>query len=213
MCRRGFTLIELLVVIAIIAILAAILFPVFARAREKARQASCQSNLKQWMLGALMYAQDYDERFPKHGTNCITGAGAAGPDPCQWNKIQPYVKNTQIWDCPSAAGQPNSRYGWNIGLPNNGIGQALGEFTQPSVTVLMGDTLYPGPFLNWQGGGPPGSCPTGQPVSITNRGCIAARHNDGANFGFVDGHVKWYSYNAMVSASGNGSNGTIRWYP
>jgi len=205
--RRGFTLIELLVVIAIIAILAAILFPVFARAREKARQASCASNLKQWMLAALMYAQDYDERFPKHGTSC---AGAAGNpnDQCQYNKLQPYVKNTQMWYCPSA---PTVRYGWNIGLPDNGIGQALGSFTQPSVTVLMGDTLNGGPFLNWQNGGPPGACPTG--AGITNRGCIAGRHNDGANFGFVDGHVKWSSYQAMVGAAGNGQNGTIRWYP
>ncbi len=64
MRRKGFTLIELLVVIAIIAILAAILFPVFARAREKARQTSCLSNLKQLSLGVLMYAQDYDERLP-----------------------------------------------------------------------------------------------------------------------------------------------------
>lgn len=65
--RRGFTLIELLVVIAIIAILAAILFPVFARAREKARQASCQSNIKQIVLGAIMYTQDYDDSVPPHG--------------------------------------------------------------------------------------------------------------------------------------------------
>jgi prepilin-type N-terminal cleavage/methylation domain-containing protein/prepilin-type processing-associated H-X9-DG protein len=203
--RRGFTLIELLVVIAIIAILAAILFPVFARAREKARQASCQSNLKQWMLGALMYAQDYDERFPKHGSNC---GGTTTTDPCQWNKMQPYVKNTQMWYCPSAS---TVRYGWNIGLPENGIGQALGSFTQPSVTVLLADTLYAGPFLNWQNGNNPPNCPAG--AGITNKGCIAARHNDGANFGFVDGHVKWSSYQAMVGAAGNGQNGTIRWYP
>ncbi len=62
--RRGFTLIELLVVIAIIAILAAILFPVFAKAREKARQSSCLSNMKQIVLGTMQYAQDYDERLP-----------------------------------------------------------------------------------------------------------------------------------------------------
>ncbi len=98
--RRGFTLIELLVVIAIIAILAAILFPVFAKAREKARQTSCLSNVKQLILGVMQYAQDYDERIPKHGTHCnAPGVGGDGTgnvdDRCQWDKIEPYVKNTQ----------------------------------------------------------------------------------------------------------------------
>jgi prepilin-type N-terminal cleavage/methylation domain-containing protein/prepilin-type processing-associated H-X9-DG protein len=200
--RRGFTLIELLVVIAIIAILAAILFPVFARAREKARQSSCSSNVKQWCLAAMMYAQDYDERFPKHGTNC---SGTTTTDPCQYTKLQPYVKNTQMWYCPSAT---TVRYGWNIGLPNNGVGEPLGSFTQPASTVLIADTAYGGPFVNWQGGGANGTCAT-----TLKHGCLPARHNDGDNFGFVDGHVKWYAYNAMVGASGDGRNGTIRWYP
>ena len=92
---RGFTLIELLVVIAIIAILAAILFPVFARARENARRASCQSNLKQIGLGLLQYSQDYDELLmPVY----------VGPAPNQdfWTiSIQPYLKSTQILQCPS----------------------------------------------------------------------------------------------------------------
>jgi len=90
--RRGFTLIELLVVIAIIAILAAILFPVFAQARDKARQAQCGSNMKQMALACLMYAQDYDERFPS----------------AHWGiylvLVQPYMRNTQTWACPSGAG-------------------------------------------------------------------------------------------------------------
>src|SRR5664279_2671514 len=94
--RRGFTLIELLVVIAIIAILAAILFPVFAKAREKARQSSCSSNVKQIALGALMYAQDYDEILPCAWQYC--------PNPTQvyfGNLIMPYIKNSQIFQCPS----------------------------------------------------------------------------------------------------------------
>ncbi len=97
--RRGFTLIELLVVIAIIAILAAILFPVFARAREKARQASCQSNVKQLMLGLLMYCQDYDEKFPFFPW----GEGYNGnPNSSVWFKAcYPYIKNMQIFACPS----------------------------------------------------------------------------------------------------------------
>jgi len=92
---RGFTLIELLVVIAIIAILAAILFPVFARAREQARKTSCLSNLKQIGLACHMYAQDYDELFPVDDHIC-------NPHLRLLNQIMPYVKNYQIFYCPSA---------------------------------------------------------------------------------------------------------------
>ncbi len=97
--RRGFTLIELLVVIAIIAILAAILFPVFARARENARKASCQSNLKQLGLGWLQYAQDYDERVvPWSSTGASTGYAFV------WQEVlQPYLKSTQVLKCPSVS--------------------------------------------------------------------------------------------------------------
>lgn len=96
MKTRGFTLIELLVVIAIIAILAAILFPVFARAREKARQTSCLSNLKQIGLALQMYAQDYDMLLPLANEY----PGTDGP-PGLYDVIEPYVKNEQIFRCPS----------------------------------------------------------------------------------------------------------------
>ncbi len=106
--KSAFTLIELLVVIAIIAILAAILFPVFARARENARRSSCQSNLKQIGLGILQYNQDYDERFPLSRTNNIAlpanGTIAANPaaNDVPWQfVIQPYVKSFQLFKCPS----------------------------------------------------------------------------------------------------------------
>jgi len=108
--RSGFTLIELLVVIAIIAILAAILFPVFARAREKARSASCLSNMKQLALGFLMYASDYDSKFP--GGMSVNGntvweypADACCIERDRWasSLVQPYVKNQQLTWCPSEA--------------------------------------------------------------------------------------------------------------
>lgn len=104
--RRGFTLIELLVVIAIIVILAAILFPVFARAREKAKQSSCLSNVKQPMLGVHMYCADYDDRYPGYRYSTTSSI--------QWHHlIQPYLKNAQILICPSKMTQTPTGYGWN----------------------------------------------------------------------------------------------------
>lgn len=99
--KKGFTLIELLVVIAIIAILAAILFPVFSKAREKARQASCLSNIKQQALGVTMYMEDYDEYFPPKYMQGLPG-GKNGDDISWWSDlIQPYLANYQIMACPS----------------------------------------------------------------------------------------------------------------
>jgi prepilin-type N-terminal cleavage/methylation domain-containing protein/prepilin-type processing-associated H-X9-DG protein len=106
--RKGFTLIELLVVIAIIAILAAILFPVFARAREKARQASCQSNLKQIALAEAMYRSDYDQKpLPMWIWGTVSGAAGTFTGRIWWNHIlQPYMKNRQALVCPSYGGTP-----------------------------------------------------------------------------------------------------------
>src|SRR3989442_12316595 len=102
--RRAFTLIELLVVIAIIAILAAILFPVFAQAREKARGISCLSNMKQLGTAFQMYLQDYDETvLPRYQACPSTGAALTPNAPLLWtNTIQPSIKNKQIRNCPSA---------------------------------------------------------------------------------------------------------------
>lgn len=107
--RRGFTLIELLVVIAIIALLAAILFPVFAQAREKARAASCLSNLKQMGLGLLQYSQDYDEWMPPAWIGYSSNPAVSIPFPgvARWMDVeQPYVKNTQIFTCTDS----NTKY-------------------------------------------------------------------------------------------------------
>ncbi len=102
--KRGFTLIELLVVIAIIAILAAILFPVFARARENARKSSCQNNLKQLALGFKQYINDFDERYPLVAST--VGTGGSGTPPYGWaDSLQPYIKNTQVYQCPSDAAE------------------------------------------------------------------------------------------------------------
>jgi prepilin-type N-terminal cleavage/methylation domain-containing protein/prepilin-type processing-associated H-X9-DG protein len=115
--RNAFTLIELLVVIAIIAILAAILFPVFAQAREAARKASCQSNLKQMGNAWIMYAQDYDETV-----NINTWNGGGFWENQIFNeRLQPYVKNYQVFHCPSDA------YPWGanpVGIPENGVATA-----------------------------------------------------------------------------------------
>lgn len=124
--RAGFTLIELLVVIAIIAILAAILFPVFAQARAKARATSCLSNVKQLVLGMNMYAQDYDETYPqwRWDQNYVGGTGEPGMGAGSinngvslwWNAILPYVKNVQIFNCPdsnySVKSKNDGHWGW-----------------------------------------------------------------------------------------------------
>ena len=136
---QGFTLIELLVVIAIIAILAAILFPAFARARENARRASCQSNTKQILLGMMQYTQDYDERYmPMYTQDTIT---------TYWPYLlMPYIKSNQLFDCPSFDSRYNGvpdyaypSYGLNSDLFENQF-MSLSVLAQPSATLFIADT-------------------------------------------------------------------------
>ncbi len=140
--KSAFTLIELLVVIAIIAILAAIIFPVFASAREKARQTVCASNTKQLSLGVLMYAQDYDETLPPTAIASENNNGILWPV-----LLHPYIKNDQVRHCPDdSKGQFNS-YGLNeiifsdltdpVGLKS--LAQTLAAIQTPAETIMMSE--------------------------------------------------------------------------
>ncbi|BCM89192.1 hypothetical protein IAD21_01036 [Abditibacteriota bacterium] len=185
--RGAFTLIELLVVIAIIAILASILFPVFARARENARRTSCMSNLKQIGLGVLQYTQDYDEKFLKQDLTPTTGDWHFG------YILQPYLKSQQIFMCPSAAGAETlvtptdgKDHIWRInsartgnfvgsyGMNSTVEGLSQSVFTSPSTTVMFFDAAWP------------------QVGAIADAAMFnSSRHFDGYSFCFADGHVKW----------------------
>ncbi|MEN6548124.1 MAG: DUF1559 domain-containing protein [Armatimonadia bacterium] len=212
--RRGFTLIELLVVIAIIAILAAILFPVFAKAREKARQSSCLSNLKQIGLGVLQYTQDYDERFPIYwrdqiqtdasmpGAKFTTSSGAAGAGgyKTSWmDFVTPYIKNNQVFVCPSAVLQSPTApsYGYNRMVHNSGgTPRTLGEIVRPAEIILNLDyaSIYgvyanPGEYIQFRDGAATPNC--------------VCPHNDGTNVTFCDGHSKWLSKRDQAFADAN----------
>jgi prepilin-type N-terminal cleavage/methylation domain-containing protein len=218
--RQGFTLIELLVVIAIIAILAAIIFPVFASAREKARQTTCASNERQLGLAFVQYVQDYDQTLPgPDGTNA--GAwngpywGTAGGD---WAPdIYPYAKSTGVYECPDDTQKsPKVSYAFNENL----VYLAMSEFKSPSSTVLMYEansycSRFPAGWCN-ASVNPPimSNFPIGPGIIIQwgedyntvldtnatgNLGgrswntptVSATRHDPGSEFLSVDGHVKF----------------------
>ncbi len=186
--RRGFTLIELLVVIAIIAILAAILFPVFAKAREKARQSTCASNLKQMSLGVLQYAQDYDEMYPM--------TRFEGPTIVYWYStattkglIDPYIKNSQVFVDPSKQVGPPA-YGFNrrcMGLwvsnstDNTPCAMAAVEYV--SQKIMLGDSYSTRYYIYNDATDNVGG-------TVATYGLYPV-HNDAANVAFMDGHVKY----------------------
>ncbi len=224
--RKGFTLIELLVVIAIIAILAAILFPVFARARENARRASCQSNLKQIGLGVMQYIQDYDEQYPLWN---ISNAPYAYIPPNNggyydgfwtygnWRyTIQPYVKSTQIFTCPSTikprAGiylAPNSdgsngqsfpdanNYGANESVIGNNTPFSAAGINGVALLPMIADSSFylftdPRRVIN-------ANFNTGNTYAAPEApdGKLS-RHLGGSNIAFADGHVKFMNQGAMA---------------
>jgi len=197
MKRAGFTLIELLVVIAIIAILAAILFPVFARAREKARQTGCLNNMKQLAIAYTMYAQDYDECWPM-----TTIYPASGGYQCHALLVDPYVKNKQIWRCPSRNPVNWYRgyycpYGMTCGFvkqtrltsgENNtgcpwGRPVKLADVRYPAETPLLAESRY----LHSNGNvyGQYRTRESGTSYSMEP-------HNGGRNIALCEGHAKWY---------------------
>lgn len=223
--KNAFTLIELLVVVAIISILAGILFPVFARAREQARKASCQSNLKQIGLAVMMYVQDYDERYPMarlYSTGYF------------YDILFPYIKNKQVWVCPSAGEIQNDSgsrrysggYGWNICgtgasvavgngfgytsgspcTPTGSIGVTLAEVEEASETVLSGDPASNGYTANglylysrWRSSFATlhgGQMGPFYDSSVTTTVPGEPRsYEGGGNYLFADGHVKYIPSN------------------
>lgn len=221
--QDGFTLIELLIVISIIAILAAILFPVFARARENARRASCLSNLKQIGLGVMQYTQDYDERYPfatsgpwggPYDWACATGSpcaaflssdGNPGGHFKTWmDHVHPYIKSTQLFVCPSATQGLDPSYGYNGAVSGVSCDKYNSCTTWPPVSAIA-LTQVPRPSetllaLDLNDAGHLYAHP-GLYLALANATSTRHRvqpHFDGGNILFADGHAKWLGKTRML---------------
>lgn len=232
---QGFTLIELLVVIAIISILAAILFPVFARARENARRASCMSNLKQIGLGMMMYTQDYDETYPLDGVG-KTQADSAMPGAhfevthsgstalcsdsdghcVSWmDLIYPYVKSTQLFVCPSVRESTYPSYGYSaaFGALNKYQWDYATRGGGVSAPLKMASVTRPSEVImvtEFNYSAAPHISPTAiRSAAIATRGSSTylrvTPHLDGANATFADGHVKWINAAKFAAISATSS--------
>jgi len=209
--KHGFTLIELLVVIAIISILAAILFPVFARARENARRASCMSNLKQIGLSMMMYVQDYDGKYFYRSYGNPAGPGSTSGsaytefwapifqapyavNPAKKWFLEPYVKNAQVFYCPSFA-RNQIGYGYNYYASTSQMSESSIEL--PSQMLAFVDEQYNGYIAYAPEATSSGSlwrasfCKTPNTSPCDVEDSFYGRHLDGVNVAFMDGHVKW----------------------
>jgi prepilin-type N-terminal cleavage/methylation domain-containing protein/prepilin-type processing-associated H-X9-DG protein len=208
---RGFTLIELLVVIAIISILAAILFPVFAKAREKARQISCASNQRQLGLAFYQYVEDYDEKLPGDFDGAA-GAGGVGGwmyfsaiasnttskvfDPTR-GSIYPYVKSTGLYICPDDSYGRNNGDSYAINsciegvkgqiIPNYRAGKQLSQIGEPSNIMLISEEGDEASTTNTTFDSTNDAF-----ISLQFGDGLTGRHTGGLNIVFVDSHVKWY---------------------
>jgi prepilin-type N-terminal cleavage/methylation domain-containing protein/prepilin-type processing-associated H-X9-DG protein len=220
----GFTLIELLVVIAIIALLAAILFPVFARARENARKSSCQNNMKQIGVALMAYSQDFDEALPimtwRGAMNENRQDDTTGADHTRttWRQFtQPYIKSPQIWSCPSnnnrnsVADNVVTGGGFNFAaVPRSYAAQknyfmagTLSQVQKPAAKIMVMEAAYEGTFLS--------SSQNTWTTIWETRGWSG--HLGGMNCLFGDGHVKTYKPTQVVSPQnmlgrGNATSGT-----
>ena len=238
--HSAFTLIELLVVIAIIAILAAILFPVFAQAREKARQTACLSNGKQIGLGLNMYVQDYDEQFPPadYGsavtsppyTQFAWYSGAGGAvyyPPCCFDLLQPYEKNTQIHKCPSdASGIPTA-----LTLKVNGAGQALQPLSyalnryffydyntfkfNPAAATALASIPMPASRIfvaeSVSSFGRELIGPSNLNLAPKGTPPLFTRHSGGGIYLYADGHAKWHKMPASWDPTAPGGIPQSAW--
>jgi prepilin-type N-terminal cleavage/methylation domain-containing protein len=210
--RMGFTLIELLVVIAIIAILAAILFPVFARAREQARKSTCQSNMKNIVLGFQMYCQDYDETTLPQIYTDYTWTGLDKNGKVYEAPLYPYLKNKQINPCPSdssswqkTGGKFPTSYAWSWKLgttPKQAV--TLASITYPAQVVAFNEiwAFHMGKY---------GQCQDGKNANDPAWRCLGLFTGNEAMLGFVDGHVK-YTRSIGTNANPNAHDWRTEYY-
>ena len=207
--RNATTLIELLVVIAIIAILAALLFPVFARARDKGRQASCTSNLKQLGLAAMLYVEDYDERYPLGHAPIddplTTFNGGGDYEPHFIELLRPYIKNSHndgVWRCPSDPSRQLNKDGdkteLQVSYSVNGwfeYGAALAQVESPAEKIHVLESSDDDHFHWWELGRKKASDPyltfDKLPQKDLAPQTAPVRHSEGANYLYADVHVKW----------------------
>ena len=234
MKRRAFTLVELLVVIAVLAILAVILFPLFARPRCELVRSPCQNNLKQIALGFKQYGNDFNNRYP---LVTVTSGSSNGVPPYGWaDALQPYIRNTQVYQCPSDTYEGNddptkigyTDYWYNANFVIRIVtrkGTVIWTGANEPMLGSVAQTIIAGDGGN-SAGKPTGDaryniCGDGTSLTRSNQVCAtspiglasfpsAQIHLEGANFAYADGHVKWLRGNNPTQSAAVLSNGMTR---